>query len=838
MKLPRAAIDAAPRNLRRFVLRYVLPYSVSQRFQNRRAKEALARRSAYTGNALKLEKKLWAGFSEQAARELELLKLHPTSSAKDVFEAALALGCWQASRGDFDAAHRNAVLARVVCPPGAKDLRQVLLEAQGLMALGESSLARDILSASLERHPDNSNLTLCLANTYANSDGPGTESDEATRLEVLNRLFEVHGVARLARRDPSQPLHLDNLCAPSAVARVPAEEQPKVTVLMPAYCCVETLHIAMESLLGQTWSNIEIIVIDDKSSDGTFELACDYCKRDPRVVALQVEANGGAYAARNFGLGRATGTLVTVHDADDWSHPQQIEYQARHLMDHPELPANISDWVRCREHLYFRGPPRFSEEWVTRNASSFMVRSDVLRQARGWDEVRVGADNELIRRVEHAGGQRTPKVLPDVPLAFALDRANSLTRESRTHVNTTRHGVRRTYHDAARFWLSKQEPGLHPNPSSTAERAFPAPGFILKEPVEHSFDLLIVMDFYQGEEHLASALNYIGAALSLGLRVAVFHWARYELKGKRRMQAEVRELVHEGRVYRVSPGERLAADTVLVLNPPIAEHGIDLPPEIRCKHFAIIADEMEARPRKRRVPYDPKHISNRIEGLFGKRPVWLPVSNLTRRLMERDGRYERVHQGTWLPLIDCSSWSQTTVAFRGAERSRLNLGTIAQDHPTRWPSTAEAIRGAFVVGRPCNVELLGSVNVPTKILGGMPDNWKVIPVDSIDARDFFRNQDFFVHYPREGYVDTFQRSILEAMACGLPTVLPPVFESTFGDAALYAPPPEVWRQITSVWADERTWTQHSEAGTRFVREHCDWRELGPRLSSLADLDDA
>lgn len=836
-RLPRAAIDAVPRSVRRLVLRHVLPYSISQRLQTRRGADA--RRWSYTGNALKLEKKLWGGFSEQALRDLEVIKIHPRSSANDVSDAALALGCWHASRGNFDEAYQNAALARLAHPPAAGDLKRILLEAQALMALGEPLLAREILSSSLESDPHNPHLRLCLANTYATSEGPGTESDEAKRLSIVNQLFEERGVAPLAKRDPERPLVLDNLHAPTAVAKIPPKQQPKVTILIPAYSCVDTLHIAMDSLLGQTWENIEIIVIDDRSPDGTFDLAREYAARDPRVVALQVEENGGAYAARNFGLRHASGAFVTVHDADDWSHPQKIELQVRHLLDHPAFPANITDWVRCYEHLYFTGPTRYSQHWVITNASAFMLRIEVLREARGWDEVRIAADNELIRRVAHSMGRKIPKVVPELPLAFALDRPGSLTRQSRTHVNTIRHGVRRNYHDASRFWLSKLEPGLHAIHGPGEERAFPAPGFILKNRVEPSFDLLLIMDLYRPTEHFVSTMNYVEAALGLGLRVGVFHWPRYDLRERRRMRPEIRDFVHDRRVYLVSPGERLEADTVVVFHPMLLRHGIDLPPKISCRHFAIVSDAALGR-RRGQVDedYDPRRISDRMAKLFHKRPLWIPANEQIRRLMERDGRYERMHSENWGPLIDWTYWGQMEPRFRGAERAEPHVGRYGRDHHTKWPATADFIRSAFLVGRPCRVELLGGANVPTSILNGTPKNWKVLPAGAVEPREFLRNLDFFVHYPHEDYSGSLAYPVIEALASGVPVILPPVFESTFETAALYATPAEVWSRIESLWADERAWRARSEAGRQFVRERCDWPQLGPRLSVLAGFDDS
>nr|WP_231687000.1 glycosyltransferase family A protein [Bacillus sp. JCM 19034] len=81
----------------------------------------------------------------------------------------------------------------------------------------------------------------------------------------------------------------------------------------------------MEAMLQQTWSNLEILVVDDCSTDHTKEVIMKYVKQDERVKCLSTPENGGAYVARNVALQIATGDYVTINDADDWSHPEKIK---------------------------------------------------------------------------------------------------------------------------------------------------------------------------------------------------------------------------------------------------------------------------------------------------------------------------------------------------------------------------------------------------------------------------------------------------------------------------------------------------------------------------------
>ncbi|TQE92819.1 MAG: glycosyltransferase family 2 protein, partial [Spiribacter salinus] len=367
-----------------------------------------------------------------------------------------------------------------------------------------------------------------------------------------------------------------------------------VSVLVPAHAAQETLHLALDSLLAQTWRNLEVIVVDDCSSDGTFALAQGYACRDSRVKALQQSENRGAYSARNRALRAARGDFVTVHDADDWSHPQKIEIQARDLMQASERIANITCWVRASRELFFHGTTRPSNKLVQLNHSSLMLRRETLEHLGGWDEVRVAADSELMRRIEHHYGPGcVHTLLPDVPLAFALQES-SLTRSGMTHVHTLYHGVRREYHVASMHWLTTLKdtaPAHCPD-----ERSFPAPGFILPHRREELvLDLVFILDFNLSGGAYVSTMNYVEAALAQGLRVGLFHWRRYDLDVTRPLRPEIRQMAQEGRIHVVTPGEKVSARTVIAGYPPVLQHGIDMAPVLSCTRFAIITNQMSSR---------------------------------------------------------------------------------------------------------------------------------------------------------------------------------------------------------------------------------------------------
>jgi O-antigen/teichoic acid export membrane protein len=100
---------------------------------------------------------------------------------------------------------------------------------------------------------------------------------------------------------------------------------PRVSILIPAYNCDNTILRALESAQSQTLADIEIIVIDDASTDHTFELVRARQDKDERIRVCRLEVNGGPAAARNMGLSLARGEWIALLDADDSIEPIRLE---------------------------------------------------------------------------------------------------------------------------------------------------------------------------------------------------------------------------------------------------------------------------------------------------------------------------------------------------------------------------------------------------------------------------------------------------------------------------------------------------------------------------------
>lgn len=99
----------------------------------------------------------------------------------------------------------------------------------------------------------------------------------------------------------------------------------RFSILVACYNAAPYIRQTLDSLLSQTLTDIEVICIDDCSTDNTLQILDEYAGKDRRVKVMRTSENSGQAVARNLGLRHATGVLTTMVDADDWIAPDALE---------------------------------------------------------------------------------------------------------------------------------------------------------------------------------------------------------------------------------------------------------------------------------------------------------------------------------------------------------------------------------------------------------------------------------------------------------------------------------------------------------------------------------
>jgi hypothetical protein len=227
-----------------------------------------------------------------------------------------------------------------------------------------------------------------------------------------------------------------------------SDPAPPVSVVIPAFNRAATIRDAMMSVLRQTWTDFELIVVDDGSTDGTLEAAA--AVEDPRIRLIAGNGNQGAAAARNRGIHEARGAWVAFQDSDDEWLPLKLEKQMARLL------APGADFVAAYCGMLVIGtagngdgggiPGRPQVAYVPRpdlatvegdilptlirasvvSTQTLVARRDRLLEIGGFDqEMRALIDRECMLRLAQLG----PFACVDEPLVLQRFSANRITRD-------------------------------------------------------------------------------------------------------------------------------------------------------------------------------------------------------------------------------------------------------------------------------------------------------------------------------------------------------------------------------------------------------------------------
>lgn len=253
-----------------------------------------------------------------------------------------------------------------------------------------------------------------------------------------------------------------------------ASSDAKISVVMTAYNTSHLIEKAVRSVLAQSHENLELMVIDDASSDDTLERLKALKSEDPRMRVFHSPTNHGTYWSKNWCIRAATGDFIATHDSDDTSHADRLLLQLGALVEKPGAAAVTARWRRVNE----AGEDLEIDGKHERMAAiSLMFRRQRVLEATGYfDSVRISADTEFITRLEHVFGKKNVRHLRH-HLYTGLLRDDSLTRGEgsgfswQSTGNSYRRelsGDRADYHRAFHAWHN-----AFPGNEHTLQVAFP-----------------------------------------------------------------------------------------------------------------------------------------------------------------------------------------------------------------------------------------------------------------------------------------------------------------------------------------------------------------------------
>lgn len=205
-------------------------------------------------------------------------------------------------------------------------------------------------------------------------------------------------------------------------------KSPKVSVVIPTYNRKNFLTRSIDSVLNQSYENWELIIVDDGSTDDSYDLVERLYSADERIKLVKIQ-NSGAAIAMNTGAEFATGKYLFFLGSDDCYLPNHLEFRVNYHMQHPDLD------------IVYGGVKVVGDHWVVdKNNSNTMVniyechaggtfslKLKVFNQLKGFKDVSYSSDSDLIERAEKEHSLK--KIHFPVTYLYFRDHKHSITKD-------------------------------------------------------------------------------------------------------------------------------------------------------------------------------------------------------------------------------------------------------------------------------------------------------------------------------------------------------------------------------------------------------------------------
>lgn len=406
-------------------------------------------------------RRLWSAFEGRSEFSLSAALQAERASIRTGFERLPALLNLARENPDAAAArlydyfeatdwkrHPDLAGLRMAFGPEYESLDVQMLVCVAAARSGNEEHALRTMASIRQRWPWDRDVHLMEASFTGPREGTPIEVMRSA-LEVLDQALVLQGISPpyldLIRHDADGSHWIHHLGRADDAQPPAIGSAPMVSVVMTTYNDADIIGPAIRSILSSRGVDLQLIVVDDASTDDTVQRVTEI--DDERVTVLRNEANAGPYVSRNRALEHATGRYVAIADADDWSHPQRLQYQSSILEASPHLVACKVAHVRIRpnglidleNHLRFLGD----------GPMSLMFRRWLIDHIGGFDHVRTRGDIEYQRRITARFGE-TALASFETPLVLATSSAKSNSKRFREEdLNIYRTSARRWHEQRA-----------------------------------------------------------------------------------------------------------------------------------------------------------------------------------------------------------------------------------------------------------------------------------------------------------------------------------------------------------------------------------------------------
>jgi hypothetical protein len=329
-------------------------------------------------------------------------------------------------------------------------------------------------------------------------------------------------------------------------------------------------------------------------------------------------------------------------------------------------------------------------------------------------------------------------------------------------------------------------------------------------------------------------IQEIAALKKRGYSVAICHMEalRFMTVEMKLLSSKIQTLINSLDVDQVTLLDEVETTLLLIRYPPILQFPPALHSTIRARHAVIVVNQAPQARDGSDVRYVIQDCIRNARNIFGLDPIWAPQGPLVRDMVEVLLPDELLAPCDLMGFVDCASWRTVRNPLSGPLPV---IGRYSRDDNLKFPDSRNLLLSCYPASGCYDVRIMGGNKTCERLLGSdqIPKNWTMLEHREIPVKDFLEEIDFFVYFDNSNIVESFGRSILEAIASSRVTILPEKFRRVFGDAAVYCIPEEVEDVVQSFWCSSEKYKKQIEIAGRVVEEKFSERTFFKNILALA-----
>lgn len=226
----------------------------------------------------------------------------------------------------------------------------------------------------------------------------------------------------------------------------------KVSVIVPAYNCEKTIKRCIDSIINQTYKNIEIIIVDDGSTDNT-PLICDEYNKCYEYIKVIHTENSGPSTARNIGISLSSGYFITFVDSDDYVLPTIYETMVNNIANFDVLMCNFhmfkdeDDFNEIKQIKHSMGNRGYDSEYIIKEGCleqniiginmvwNKLYKADIIKNNNITFDKSTIVGEDLLFNIEVFSKCKTVYMLDDVLYFYLIERKDSIMYNEKTNLD-------------------------------------------------------------------------------------------------------------------------------------------------------------------------------------------------------------------------------------------------------------------------------------------------------------------------------------------------------------------------------------------------------------------